>query len=119
MWFAREAQGIRGYFVAVTSSGTLRTGIPSGQLTVTAVAPDLTTSTTATATQTAGKAGLYTFLIPSAFLQANGVGVYAIVVEVNATGPTLRDAMTAVVRVTRQDVDTNYLLTQAVLGNVV
>lgn len=119
MWFARETQGIRGYFVAVSAGGTLRTGIPSGQITVTAVAPDLTTTTSPTATQTAGKPGLYTFLVPSAFLTANGTGVYAVVVEVNATGPTLRDAMTAVVRVTRQDVDSAYLLTQAVLGNVV
>jgi hypothetical protein len=119
MWFARDVHGIRGYFVAVSSGGTLRTGIPSGQFTVTAVAPNLTTTTNPTATQTAGKPGLYTFLVPTVFLTTNGVGVYAVVVEVNAVGPVLRDAFTAVVRVTKQDDDSLFNVSQAILGNVV
>jgi hypothetical protein len=107
MWLAVDADGIRGYFIAVRPNGTLGTGITSGEITVTVVAPDTTTTTTATATETAGKAGLYTFLVASSFLTTNGVGNYAVVMEVDAVPPgiRLRDAGMAIVQVSMNDFD--------------
>jgi hypothetical protein len=119
MIYARVADGIRGYFAAV-NQGVIVTGIASSSFTATVVAPDLTTSTIVTVTQTTAKPGLYTFLVPSAFLQANGVGVYGIVVEVNKPAPQpLKDVLVAVIRVGQRDEDDIFKVSQAILGNVV
>lgn len=106
MWFTKEADGIRGYFVAVLKTGLLAAGIAPGDITITAVAPDLATTTSPAAAETGGKGGLYSFLVPSSFLVANGVGTYAVTMEVNSASPVLVDATSAPVRVNKGDFDT-------------
>lgn len=118
MWLAVDTDGIRGYFIAVRGNGTLGTGITSGEITVTIVAPDTTTTTTAVATETLGKAGLYTFLVAPAFLTTNGVGNYAVVIEVNAVPPGIRltDSMMAICQVSQNDFDSLATAIGAVSG---
>ena len=115
MIYARVADGVRVYFAAV-DQGSLVSGMAPGDFTATAVAPDTTTSTTAPVSETAGKAGLYTFLVPSAFLTANGPGAYAIVVEANGA---VTDVKVDLVRVGERDADDVFSVSQAVLGSVV
>lgn len=119
MIYARVADGIRGYFAAV-NQGLIVTGIAPADITVTVVAPDLTTALVVAGAETVAKPGLYTFLVPSAFLSTNGIGVYGVVVQVNKPPPqALRDVLVAVIRVGDHDDDDVYKLGQAVLGNVV
>lgn len=118
MIYARVADGVRAYFAAV-NQGLIVAGIDPADITVSVVAPDTTTATTVPASETAGKAGLYTFLVPTAFLQTNGVGVYAVIVEVNSAAPPLRDVKVDVVRVGARNDDDVFNVSQAVLGSVV
>lgn len=115
----RQVDGIRAYFVAVTGTGKIAPGIAPGDITVTAVAPDLTTGTTATAAETTAKPGLYTALIPSAFLITNGVGAYALTLEIDSNNPKVAGVTVHIVRITRKDIDDVFKISQAVLGNVV
>lgn len=119
MIYARVADGIRGYFAAV-NQGLLVTGISPVNILVTVVAPDLTTASVVAAAETVAKPGLYTFLVPEAFLQANGIGVYGVTVQVNKPPPqALRDVLVAVIRVGQRDDDDVFNVSQGILGNVV
>lgn len=114
----RQVDGIRAYFVAVTATGKIAPGIAPGDITVTVVAPDLTTGTTAIAAETTAKPGLYTALVPSAFLITNGVGDYALTLEIDSTNPRVAGVTVHGVLVTRKDIDDVFRVSQAILGNV-
>ena len=80
MIVTQTSDGARVSILVQQPSAELATGILSGSFTVTVVAPDMTTTTTATMTESA-KGGLYYFDVPSAFFAANGTGCYQAVVE--------------------------------------
>jgi hypothetical protein len=94
-------------------------GVVSGDILVTVVAPDLTTTEIPTASETPGKPGLYTFLVSSGFLVSNGVGVYGVVIEIDSSAPKVLDVFSAPIRITVRDIDDVYNLGQGILGNVV
>jgi hypothetical protein len=104
MWFTKQQNGFRGWFVVKKSNGTLRTNLLSSSFTATIRSPSDLTGSTFPVTQSA-KAGLYRFDVPSAFMVSCGFGEYGAVVEIDATGPALHDAMSAVLRITRDDFD--------------
>ena len=79
----RTDEGIKVCFAVVRSNGTLRTGLASGDFTVTVINPNDDATTTPTVTQMSQKTGMYCFTIPTAgWLATHGVGVYAFVVEI-------------------------------------
>jgi hypothetical protein len=106
MWFTKQADGMRAWFALVDKNGVLRPGAAASAFTVTVVDPADTTSNTPAVSESSTKGGLYTFLIPTAFITTNGVGDYGVVVEVNAaTPPKVIDVMSKVLRVDVQDFD--------------
>jgi len=98
MWFTKSAEGFRGWF-QIDKNGSLVTGLVSGVFTVTVVDPSDTTSTTPTVSESSVKPGLYTFLIPSSFFVANGLGEYGVVIEVDSTGPKVKATSSEVLRI--------------------
>lgn len=104
MIYARVKDGIRVFF-GVVRLGQLRAGVSPGDITLTVVAPDTTTSTTVAVSETSGKPGLYTALVPTAFLDTNGVGVYATVLEIDTNAPRIRDVKVDAIRVGKRDED--------------
>ncbi len=111
MWFTKIADGFRGWFVAVQSNGTLRTGLVAGDFTVTVVEPGDAASLVPTVTESATKSGLYRFDVTSGFITTNGVGEYGVVVEIDtfagpSGAPNVRTSISKVLRVTTEDFDT-------------
>jgi len=107
MWFAKEANGFRAWFIIVQTGGTLATGGLSGDFTITVVNPNDTISISPTVSESTIKPGLYTFLIPNNFLIANGIGSYAIVIEVSIAPPPpiVTDAFSSVLQVSEKIFD--------------
>jgi len=106
MWFTKETDGFRAWFSVQDKNGAIRTGIPSGQFVATIIDPTDTVSLVPTVTESAVKAGLYTFLVTSTFLGTNGNGGYAVVVEVNAlAAPKVAAVFSQVLEVYDQDFD--------------
>jgi hypothetical protein len=103
MWFTKDDDGFRGW-LTVMRNGRLHTGV-AADITVTVVDEDDSTSTTPAVSESTQLAGLYTFLIPSAFFTTNGTGQYSVVAVVDATGPTVRDVDDYVLRVFEEDFD--------------
>ncbi len=104
MWFTKQQNGFRAWFAVKTSGGTLRTGLVSSSFVATVRNPADTTGSVFPVTQS-GMPGLYRFDVTPAFLMSGGYGEYGAVVEINTTGPVLRDVFTNVLRVTREDFD--------------
>lgn len=89
LWFAKQADGFRGWLAVAQSSGVLRTGLLAGDFVVTIVNPSDSSGSTVSVSESSTKPGLYIFDIPSAFITTNGVGEYAVVIEINTkTGPS-------------------------------
>ena len=106
MFFARQDEGLRGWFVLVDSKGILITGAVAGDFTVTAVDPSDTVTNTPTVSESAQKPGLYTFLVPASFLDTNGIGNYVITLEViKTTSPKITDAKATTYKVGVEDID--------------
>jgi hypothetical protein len=107
VWFAKQSDGFQGWFV-VENLGALVTGLLPGVFTVTIVDPaDAATNTPAVA-ESVSKLGLYMFTIPSAFITANGVGEYGVVIEINKPAPPpprIVDVISAVLKVSQEDFD--------------
>ncbi len=101
----RQADGIRSYFVAFTKNGLIAPGIDPDDITVTVIAPDLTTSSVVDASETAAKPGVYTLLVPSSFLVDNGLGYYGLIVEVDSSSPKVAGVMQDLVKVSQKDID--------------
>jgi hypothetical protein len=122
MWFTRQVNGFKAWFV-VTSGGSLVTGIAAIRFTVTVVNPADTLTNVPVVAESAVKLGLYTFLIPSAFITTNGVGNYAVVVQVNKPPPgAITAAFNEVLEVSQEDFDslgqaTIAVRTTAVVGS--
>lgn len=91
--FTRDLSGggWRGWFVVKNNSGTLRTGIAAGNFTATVVNPQDSANTVPAVAESVQKPGLYSFLIPDAFLATWGLGSYGTVIEVSS-GP-VKDAI--------------------------
>jgi len=107
VWFAKQSDGFQGSFVVV-NAGLLVTGLAPGVFTVTVVNPANTATNNPAVAQSAVKAGLYYFTIPTAFITANGVGEYGVVIEVNKIPPPpprIDDAMSAILKVSQEDFD--------------
>ena len=86
--FARTTDGYQAWFALEDSAGALRTGALPGHFVATVVEPADTAAVNVPAVvESTTKPGLYKFTIPSAYLIANGVGEYGVVVEVNAPAP--------------------------------
>ena len=86
MWFAKIADGFRGFFRVQAPNGTLRAGIVPADFTVTVVDPVNATSTFPAVTESVLKGGLYFFDISPVFLAA-GIGEYGVTVEVDTSSP--------------------------------
>lgn len=107
MWFTKDDDSFRAWFTVADKSGNIRTGGGAGNFTATIVEPTGVTATTATVAEAAGKAGLYTFLIPSSFFATHGVGGYGVVVQVSfTTAPKVTAVFSEVLRVSDEDFDT-------------
>lgn len=105
MWFTKEADGYRGWFTIADKNGLIRTGGSAG-CTVTVVDPTGVNTNTPAVTESSGKPGLYTFLVPSSFFTTNGVGGYGVVVEVVLTvSPKVEAVFGEVLRVFADDFD--------------
>jgi hypothetical protein len=101
----RQADGIRIFFAPFTNSGALAVGIDPDDIIVTGTAPDLATAIIVDAEETAAKPGQYTALVPSSFLIANGVGPYAVLVEIDSISPKVHAVRPYACRVTQNDID--------------
>jgi hypothetical protein len=91
-------------------NGSLRTGLVGGDFTAAVVEPGDAATTAPTVSESTQKAGLYTFLVPSAFLVTNGAGEYGVSIEVDtfagpSGSPNVRDAVGHVLRVSLADLD--------------
>ena len=106
LWLNRDAEGFTAGFTVKSNLGTIRTGIPSGQFTVTVVNPADSASINPTVTESVTKPGLYTFPIPSSFFTTHGLGNYFVVIEVNALAPILRDVLSDILKIELNDLDT-------------
>lgn len=105
MWFEKQSNSFRAWMHVASSSGVVRTGLLAGAFTVTVRDPADAVSTSPTVAESAAVPGLYYFDIPSAFLVANGVGHYGVLVEVSATAPNLRATASEVLRISQKDFD--------------
>lgn len=113
MWFTKQSDGFRGWF-AVVQLGSIVAGIAPGNFTVTVVDPTDAASLNPAVTESATKPGLYTFLVTSAFITANGTGEYGVVVEINKPAPgRIVDAFSDALKVSEDDFDS---LSQALVA---
>ena len=104
LWFTKDANGYTGWFGIERSNGELRTGATSGFFTATIVNPADSATSVPTVTESSAKPGLYKFTVPSAFLLANGIGVYGVVVEVAVTSnPKVTGTLSAMLSVSTKD----------------
>jgi hypothetical protein len=105
MYWGVVGSSLRVWFSVEDNKGLLRTGLPSGVFNVSIVPEDDSTSTTATVSESAQKPGLYQFDVPGSFLTTHGSGVYAAVIQVTASSPTLNAAKSCPMKVTQADID--------------
>lgn len=104
LWKTKDANTLRVAF-AIVRNGALQTGITSG-ITVTLLAPTMTTDQALTpVTESSAKGGIYWVDVPTAFLSANGLGHYALVIEVATTGPKINDVDLQPLEIVAQDID--------------
>jgi hypothetical protein len=102
---AKRADGIRVSFSVSISAGVLRTGLTSGNFTVTVVSPGDDASALYPVSESTQKGGLYFFDVPAAFFIANGVGDYPAVIEVAASAPKLNAVASTMISVSEQDLN--------------
>lgn len=106
MWFTKDEDGFRAWFTVADKNGLIRTGGVAGDFTATVVEPTGVNTSVLTVTESTGKPGLYTFLIPASFFTTYSLGGYGVVVEVNMTAPPKVDAVFGeVLRVFDDDFD--------------
>ncbi len=104
MFFTKQADGFRAWFTIV-EKGVPVPGISSSAFTISVRDPADSVTNSPSVTES-GIGGLYYFDIPSAFITTNGIGSYAVLVEVDSTvQPKVTDAMSEVLRVSQVDVD--------------
>lgn len=101
---AKVNESHRVWLTARLGSGAPATGIASDKFTITVRNPgDTATMTPPSVTEVGG--GLYRFDISAAFSLVHGVGVYGVVVEIDATAPSVRDTRGGSVEFFGIDVD--------------
>lgn len=110
MYFTKDTNGFRAFFTALQSNGNLRTGLVAGDFTVTTVEPTLTGTTAPVVSEVGVVPGLYTFLVPAAFLGIYGVGDYGILVQIDtfagpSGAPNVRTAFAHNMKVNEKDFD--------------
>ncbi len=101
MWFGKQADGVLASWIAINPDGSLRTGDAANQ-TLTAVNPADDNNETPAVSESTELGGLYTALITSGFLIAEGTGNYKVVLE-RTTGP--RSSAHKVLQITARDLD--------------
>lgn len=116
---AKQADGVRGIFTALTDNGILAAGVGAGDITVTVLAPDLSTAQVVAAAEVAASPGLYSFLVPAAFLTTHGVGAYTVIVSIASLAPKVNGVSDALVHVTGCDIDEVFTSTVNTLGMVI
>lgn len=104
MWFTRQDSGFRGWFIVKKGNGTLYEDLLSSSFVATVRNPQDITGSIFEVTQS-GKQGLYRFDVPTSFLATSGLGEYGVVVEVAAISPKVNDAMSEVLRINQNDID--------------
>jgi len=111
MWFTRDQQGLRGWFVATDDTGALRPLLNETDVTITIISPDDLVNTSAAINESSQKLGLYFFDVSSSFFVTNGLGIYGVVIEVDTTSvggsgiPIIKSAIFRPVRVSSGDFD--------------
>ena len=106
MWFSKNDDGYRAWITLSDKNGALRTGGVPADFVATVVNPTGVTTTVLAVSESAGKPGLYTFLIPSSFFATHGLGGYGVVVEVDiTTAPKVRAVLGEILRVFEEDFD--------------
>lgn len=111
MWFSRQSRSVRVWFQAVTSTGILRTNLPSGSFHVTIIDPTDSANVTLNVTESSQRSGNYYFDVPSSFLVTNGVGDYNVSIEINSraaggSSPHVVNAHADVLHISQFDFDT-------------
>lgn len=107
MWWARQAEGFRFWLALERADGGLALGLESNDFEATVVAPDDSASTVVGVSESAQKPGIYTGLVPSAFLITHGVGNYAVAIEVDGgvAGNEVTGVVSRVLKVNAADFD--------------
>lgn len=106
MWFARTTDGYEAWFALKDAAGLIRTGALPANFLVSVVNPADTVVNSPAVAESAAKPGIYRFTIPAAYLIANGVGEYGVVVEINAPAPKkVTDVLSATLVVSLEDFD--------------
>ena len=106
MWFTKNDDGYRAWFTVADKNGALRTGGVPADFVATVVNPTGVTTTVLAVSESAGKPGLYTFLVPSSFFATHGIGGYGVVVQANiTTAPKVTAVFGEVLRVFEEDFD--------------
>src|SRR3990167_4515457 len=109
MWFTRSASGFRGW-IAIEVAGVLRPGLTTADFTVTIITSDDDASTSAVVSESTQLPGVYFFDVSSAFLLANGVGQYNVIISTDTTlgsesQPPVLDVYTEMLNVAAHDFD--------------
>lgn len=110
IWFAKQADGFRGYFTVVRSTGQVRTGLVAGDFVVDVLDPTDAVVLNPSVAESSVP-GLYYFDVTSAFVVENGVGVYGVLVVVDtfagpSGAPQVRDAFGISLKISQEDFDT-------------
>ena len=110
MFFTRTASGFRVWFFAVRGNGLLRSGLVAGDFVATVVDSTDAASAIYVVSESTQKPAMYYFDIPSSFLLTNGVGEYAVGIQIDTRAgpsgsPHVRTAFTDVLKVTTEDFD--------------
>jgi hypothetical protein len=102
MWFAKSANGFRGWFAVTNARGALETNLISTDFLVTIRNPQDTSESNPSVSES-GKPGLYRFDVSNTFLQTHGPGSYAVLIEV--TTAQVKDIVSHVLQVNNNDFD--------------
>tara|TARA_R100001244_G_scaffold25113_4_gene25576 strand:+ start:38537 stop:39349 length:813 start_codon:yes stop_codon:yes gene_type:complete len=106
MWFTKDSTGFRGWFSVIDSKGNLRTGMIPSDFIATIVDGDDSATDAFVVAESTQKAGFYYFNVTSAFLLANGIGDYGVVVQIDSSvKPKIRTAFSKVLNVAEKDLN--------------
>lgn len=105
MYWGVVGSNLRVWFSVASSTGLIRTGIPSGDFTITTVDENDSDSVASAVSESVQKPGLYQFDVPGAFLTTHGAGTYAAVIQVLTSAPTLSATKSQPMKVTQEDID--------------
>lgn len=103
MHFTKDDDGFR-VWTGVQKGGVLQPGL-TADITITALDPTGANTSTPTVSEAGGKSGMYTALVPTSFFTTYGTGGYAVIIEVDASSPKIKNVETDILRVFAEDFD--------------